>query len=309
MKIIKKLILPFLCILVFLGGCYLYMGKRYLDNQIYTKRYKLSEEYNITLKELRNEKNNLKEALELAKEEHEELADRGSTMILISNENKEIVEEVEKLLNSYRYKGVIAINDDFSPESNIEGSLNMEDFDNLIEKGYELSLVVNGFSDIISLYNKYQNLGLDIKAFYFPNNDINSSQIRDIKSLNMDFIINYSTDDYDSLIPIEIIGSYEKNASKTYENKIKKSNIIALVIGNNNESEQYSYDNVNTMLKVVKNYVRKGMTEVVNFTEAKVRYDEYQEELYATIESDSVAKIEELENKLEYLKNQLNKYQ
>ncbi|MDO5440233.1 MAG: hypothetical protein Q4F12_01705 [Erysipelotrichaceae bacterium] len=305
MKKFKKLILPIICILLFLGACYLYLCKKNLDNQIYARKYKLSEEYNSILKDLRNEKNNLKEALELVKEEKEELTGRGSTMVLISNEDKEIVDEVEKLLDKYKYKGVIAINDEYFPSDNIEGALNKEDIEHLLEKDYELALVVNGFSDVVSLYNKYQNDGLDIKAFYFPNNDINSTQIRDIKSLGMDFIINYSTDEYDTLVPIVTIGSYEKNASKLYENNVNESNIIALVIGNSNESEQYSYDNVDTMLKVVKNYIKKDMTDIANFTDAKVRYDEYQEELYSAIESDSLEKIENLENRLEELKKQL----
>lgn len=305
MKNFKKFTLPVICIALFLISYLIYSNKQKTEKAYNDKMAKISQEYNEVLKDLRNERLNLNKALESTKGEHEELSGKGSTIILISNKNKEIVNEVEQMLDSYGYKGIIAINTNYSPEDNIEGCLNFDDINRLTEKGYELAVIADGFSDVIAIYKKYQKLGLDIKAFYFPNNDMNSTQAREIKSLDVDFIINQSTNEYGEIIPIVTIGSYEKDATNTYITNVVKSEIIALIIGEDDEQERYYQDNVETMLKVIKNYVNDELTEVVNFTGAKKRYEEYRNMLYSFLENGSIERINELEIRFEELKKQL----
>lgn len=303
---IKRLILPLLCILILVGSFYVYYKKRTFDNVQKQERVRLSEEYNSILKDIRDEKDKIAEEIEIAKEENN-IVGRGSTIIMITDTNHEVVDEVEVLLKKYKYKGVIAIDDEYSPELNIEGYLNKDEIDNFVEKGYELVLTVNFLSNVTEMYNSYLEKGYEIKGFYYPNNDMTNSQLKEIKSLGVEHIITYLSEfQDDDVISVYSIGSNDVNVSKTYESNVDKSIITALTIGNTRKSDEYSYDNVVSMLNLIKRYVKNEMTMVTNLTESKERYEAYQQEIYNYIDAERFVTIENLEKKLKDLELRLN---
>lgn len=294
----NKFILPVICILLFLAGCFVYQQKRKIDDAKKLERIEVAEQYNKVLKELRNEKNELTKSIEELKNETV-LNDKGSTIILLADTNKEVVEAVEKKLDDYKYVGVISIDDYYDPDLNMEGYLNHEDIVRLVNKGYELVLTLTSSSDVISLYNKYTEKGYEIKGFYFPNSDITESQKLNIKSLGIENIITYlSTVNSDNFVPIMSIGSYDTDSQEIYEKTVSESLISALSIGILRDSDRYVEKNITNMLKLINEYEINNKTKVVNISNANSRYKEYLEELKNSNQSENLEKIEELESKL-----------
>lgn len=304
----NKLTLPILCIVIVLFTTLFYVKNKEKEDLEYQERLETAEKYNNTLKELRKQKDSLTTEIENLKKELV-LSGKGSTIVLITDTNKEMVNSVCKILDEYNYIGVIAIDDYYDP-GNQENTEYMDenDINNIIDKGYEIVLCVNNNSDILGLYDKYSNKGYKIKGFYYPNSDITSPHLDKIKQLDIDFVITYldSIND-DKVISIMSIGSYDKNAKKLYETSINESIISALSIGSIRENEVFIDSNVRSMLETIKTYEKADQTSLTNLEGAKNRYISYQKELEESINQEKLDKINKLESELKEIENKIIK--
>lgn len=267
---------------------------------------KQAQEYNENIKLLKQQKAQLEEQLSLEKDKLI-IENMGSSIVLLADTNENHLNDTIPTLNSYGYVGVIAIDDNISPLDNIDGYLNIDDINELVQKGYELVLTIDCNSNIKDLYNKYKEY-FDIKGFYCPKKDITNSQIKDIKQIGLNTVITYDGVMLDEdIFSITSIGSYDKNAKAIFDDGLKISQISAFSIGYSNSNEMYLKSNVDSMLERMNKAQTANKTLVTNITGAKLRYQEYLDTLELLEYKQITNNINDLENRIENINKQIIK--
>ena len=304
----KSFLLPLLTILIVLSCIAAYIYKTNFDVRKQAEMQQISQEYNSVLKQLRTEKQQLSDDIEVLKKEAI-VEDMGSTIILITDTNSKCLEDIVPKLDDCGFHGVIAIDDEYSPIDEVEGYLNKEDLDYLVSKGYELVLSANSNTNVIDLYNKYIDAGYDIKGYYFPNADINQNQLTNIKELGIETILLYGEEyNDDETLIIKTVGSFYQNVKTDFENSVTTSKTLAISVGHSRSIEMYDDENIKAMLKVIKGYTDTNSNVITNLTEAKQRYDAYLDYLIGSSQEEKIKKIEELEIELSNIEEKLATY-
>lgn len=304
-----KRTIPVILTILIVVGCFIgYRYKKDIEKEHEAGLLKMSEEYNKLLKELRQQKEELNKDIETLKQETT-VRGMGSTIVLLTDTNIKCLDDVVPMLDEYNYHGVIAIDDNHSPLDNLSDYLNIDDINNLVNKGYEVVLTVNNTSDVVALNNKYTNAGLTVCGFYYPNDDATLNQINSIKNMNIDVVITYLDNvDNTDIISILSIGSIDQNSKNAFESSIENSSIMAFGVGYERISEKYNHENLESMLKVMNASVLENETNIVNISEAKQRYNAYLDYLVGSSQDEKYQKIAELEKQLKETEERLAQY-
>lgn len=296
-----------LLILITIAGIagYYWFVKR-IDNINTGNQYNIDAiEYNTKFKELKKQKEDLNNQIEELKQSLV-IENMGSSIVLISDTDSRCLDDTVRLLDEYGYSAVIAIDDTYSPFDNIEGYLNEDDINNLVDLGYEVVLTINNQSNIRELYDLYSQ-SFDIKGYYCPSKDITNSQLKAIKeTCNVVIAYDGTVEDKD-IFSISSIGSYDTNSKNIFENSTLDSEIIAFSVGYNKSYDKFIESNVIAMLDRMKQAENNERLKVTNISGALDRYNDYLEvrnlDKYTQIDS----QIEDLYKQIDEIDNQLYK--
>lgn len=271
MRIRYKLL--FVVLILAMAFMFVEYKKQETQNQ---KVEELAEKYNDILKKAREEKVTLENELSVLKSNYY-LENMGSTIVLLSDTKVDNLDSAIKKLDENNYHGVIALNINYLPDDNIEGYMNRDDINSLLEKGYEV--VINAESDDVNrLYNSFIDKGYDIKGFYFSNMSVSKAILRQVKEINSDLVCigqydeNVKSDD----MLIYSYGSKQNGVKSSYSDSFKTSKTIALTVGYENDKELYTDSNFDAMMKLIKGYEKDNSTKLCNISEAIDRFLEYQ---------------------------------
>lgn len=296
MKLRYKLLIVVLIIVALVFG-YRFERSQQAKKQ---KIEELAEQYNDVLKKAREEKKTLEGELSLL-EEDLYIGNMGSTIILLSDTKSDCLNDTVNKLNSNGYKGVIALDPNYMPDDNIEGYLNRDDINSLLDKGYEVVAKVNN-DNIKKIYDLFIDKGYDIKGFYFGDTTINNTSLNTVRSISEDLVTigKYDSKVKNNSLLIYSYGSRSNNVKTNYSEAIDHSRIIALVVGYGSDSIEYSESNINAMIKLIKSYESNNATKLCNIEETKIRYEEYLEALNEE-RSETVNRISEINDRLDVL--------
>ena len=294
-----KRILGILIILGLIGAGAYYFYSEYRNGLIEdSKQAKEYEKLNKQMRALRKERETLNRELN---DLYDELyvGNMGSTVILLTDTHNACLDDAVAMMEKYNYKGVVVLDYQHLPEDNKKGYLTREQIDSLVENGYELVIKAEN-EDLSVTYDKFAQLGYDIKGFYFDGIVVTSLMVEEIYSLDPEMVVigNYldSVGITDTLL-IHHYGSRSGNVKDNYASCIDKSEVVALTVGYDNSINRYEEDNFESMLKTIQDYVYKDSTAVCTITEAKVRNKEYVEQL-AEIDTDKYTRVNEIKERI-----------
>lgn len=304
MKKFKKFI--FIIVIIIIAVVAGFLIKRYANivndrNQLYID----SETYNKGLRELRKEQEALNEELN---DLNEELytGGLGSTIFVISDTHESNLEDAIETLKWYGYKGVIVLSSRILPEDNHKGYLTREQVDELVEDGYELVIKATN-EELEKTYERFAELGYDIKGFYFEDTAVNTLMVEQIKNIDENLVIigNYleGVGVTDSLL-IHYYGSRQSNVKSYYEDSIDKSEVVALTVGHDKSVSKFEETNFLNMMNTVRKYVVSDQTEVCTISEARERHQIYLDEL-SEIEPEMYSRVEEIKKRLEEISQEI----
>lgn len=299
----KLFVLIILLIIAGIAGYYWFFKR--IDNINTGNEYrKEAEIYNSNLKELKQKESELKTQIDKL-ESSLVIDSKGSTLILITDTNSKCLNDMVGLLDSNNLKGVVAIDDNYSPLDYIDGYLNNEDIYNLIYKGYEAVLTIDSNSDIKQIYDKYSYY-YDIKGFYFVDVELNSSQLEDIKQLDDVCVITYNNkiDDQD-IVCFTSVGSYSTISKSTFEASLKDSSTVAYRVGYGATIDKYNQSNCESMLDNMISAQNNNQTKICNISEAIDRYDQLQDLKNSEDYIEKLNSLSELNQELEKIQNQI----
>lgn len=265
----------------------------------------VAQEVNDKIRVLREKKKALQDELEQAKQDLV-VPNMGTTILLISDTNEECLTDIVSKLDKYNYAGVIAIDNNYSPIDNIDGYLNVDDINGLVDKGYEVVIKVNGNDDVAKLYELYSEY-FDIVGFYYPGASITRAQVDYYKQIGINNIIIYNGQlDDNSIFSITGIGSYDVNARQYFDEGNTKSLTMAFSVGYTLESDKYTESNFDAMLEKMDIAKQDGKTDIGNITFASNRYEQYQNYLDSDEYKTKLAKVDEIQSQINDINNQLN---
>ena len=296
-----------IAILLIILGIFGYM---YYEHSIQLKETNsqnsnVAQEVNDKIRVLHDKKKALQEELEQAKQDLV-VPNMGTTILLISDTNKECLTDIVSKLDKYNYVGVIAIDNNYSPIDNIDGYLNVDDINGLVDKGYEVVIKVNGNDDVAKLYELYSEY-FDIVGFYYPGASITRAQVDYYKQIGVNNIIIYNGQlDDNSIFSITGIGSYDVNARQYFNEGNTKSQTMAFSVGYTLESDKYTESNFDAMLEKMDIAKQDGKTDIGNITFASNRYEQYQNYLESDEYKAKLAKVDEIQSQINDINNQLN---
>lgn len=299
----KLFVLIILLIIAGIAGYYWFFKR--IDNINTGNEYrKEAEIYNSNLKELKQKESELKTQIDKL-ESSLVIDSKGSTLILITDTNSKCLNDMVGLLDSNNLKGVVAIDDNYSPLDYIDGYLNNEDIYNLIYKGYEVVLTIDSNSDIKQIYDKYSYY-YDIKGFYFVDVELNSSQLEDIKQLDDVCVITYNNkiDDQD-IVCFTSVGSYSTISKSTFEASLKDSSTVAYRVGYGATIDKYNQSNCESMLDNMISAQNNNQTKICNISEAIDRYSQLQDLKNSEDYIEKLNSLSELNQELEKIQNQI----
>lgn len=231
-------------ILLIIFGIFGYM---YYEHSIQLKETNsqnsnVAQEVNDKIRVLHDKKKALQDELEQAKQDLA-ITNMGTTIILITDTNKQCLIDIVPKLDEYGYVGVIAIDDNYSPVDNIDGYLNVDDINNLVDKGYEVVIKINNEENIqkaYELYNKY----FDIHGFFYSGSNITRAQVDYYKQIDINNIIIYNGQlDDNSIFSITGIGSYNTKAKQFFEERNLSSQTTAFCVGYTLDFDRYTESN------------------------------------------------------------------
>ena len=296
-----------IAILLIILGIFGYM---YYEHSIQLKETNsqnsnVAQEVNDKIRVLHDKKKALQDELEQAKQ-NLVVPNMGTTILLISDTNKECLTDIVSKLDKYNYVGVIAIDNNYSPIDNIDGYLNVDDINGLVDKGYEVVIKVNGNDDVAKLYELYSEY-FDIVGFYYPGASITRAQVDYYKQIGVNNIIIYNGQlDDNSIFSITGIGSYDVNARQYFNEGNTKSQTMAFSVGYALESDKYTESNFDAMLEKMDIAKQDGKTDIGNITFASNRYEQYQNYLESDEYKAKLAKVDEIQSQINDINNQLN---
>lgn len=299
----KLFVLIILLIIAGIAGYYWFF-KRIENINTGNEYRKEAEIYNSNLKDLKQKESELKTQIDKL-ESSLVIDSKGSTLILITDTNSKCLNDMVGLLDSNNLKGVIAIDDDYSPLDYIDGYLNKEDINNLINKGYEVVLTIDSNSDIKQIYDKYSYY-YDIKGFYFVDVELTKTQLEDIKQLDDVCVITYNNkiDDQDIVCFISV-GSYSTISKSTFETSLKDSSTVAYRIGYGATIDKYNQSNCESMLDNMISAQNNNQTKICNISEAIDRYGQLQDLKNSEDYIEKLNSLSELNQELEKIQNQI----
>lgn len=289
-----------------LAGGFVFYSLYYVDNgEIdYTD---VSDEYNDKLRELKVEKEKLQ--AELAQyEDTYSIPNMGSVIFMLSDIDKEHLNDAIPQLDANGFHGVIALSASNMPDSDNYNNLSRSQVFELVDKGYEVVIRLEEDEDVNEVYSKFIEEGYVVRGFYLPYETIAINTINEIKDIGgMVVIGNFGNYEDEDIMLIEKYGNKYSNVKNKFFDSIKESNTIAISIGyGEDETEEYEYINFTTMLNIINPYVDDGSTDVCNITDARRRYDAYLEK-QNSMESTDREKVKELKKQIEEIDEQMIK--
>ena len=265
----------------------------------------VATEVNEKIRVLREQKQALQQQLDDAKQDLV-VPNMGTTIILISETNKQCLTDIVPTLDEYNYVGVIAIDNKYSPLDNIDGYLNINDIDNLVKKGYEIVLKVNVDDNVQELYELYSKY-FDVIGFYYPGAGITRAQVDYYKQIGINNVIIYGGEIQDnSIFSISAFGSYDNNARNNFDEGNKQSKTMAFTVGYSLDWDKYTEANFTAMIDKMDQAKQNNLTEIGNITKAVERYEVYQNYLQSDEYKQKQAKVSDIQTQIEEINNQLN---
>lgn len=268
----------------------------------------VAKQENERIKNLREQKKVLQDKLEIAKQDLV-VPNMGTTILLISDTNKECLNDIVSKIDEYNYAGIIAIDNNYSPIDNIEGYLNINDINSLVDKGYEVVLKVSGSDDVAKLYELYSKY-FNIMGFYYPSANITKSQVEYYKQINIKNIIIHDTELNDEeIFSIPSIGSYESNARTAFDEANAKSKTMAFTVGYSVDGDKYTDANFSSMLERMNKSKNEGSTDIGNITKSLDRYEEYKEYLNSDEYKQIQSVVDDIQSQIDDIDIQINSKQ
>lgn len=297
-----KKILAILVVLI-LGG-FVYYSINFVDNgEIdYTD---VRDEYNEKLRELKIQKEALQQ--ELAQyEEDFSIPNMGSVVFLLTDIDRNHLEEAIPQLEANGYIGVIAISSSNMPSNDGSKNMTRSQIDDLVNRGYEVVIRLEGGEDVNETYSKFIEDGYVVRGFYLPGDRISLGTIDAIKKIGgMAMIGDFGDYEDDDELIINSYGNWYSNVKNKFFDSIKESNTIAITVGyGDNTDENYDYVNFTTMMNIINPYVDDSNTDVCNITDARRRHNAYLNQL-DTIASGDRDKVKELKKQISDIDEQM----
>lgn len=282
-KLLKVIVVILLCI--GFSGCAFNQDKNY-------------DEYNKRLKELRKEK----EALEKEYSDLKQLladSKNSSTIVLLADSSKNHLNDSIRIVDAYQKNAVLALEKMHDPRNNEDNYLNDIEVRGLLDKGYDLALKANKYSDIKDLVEYFSDY--EFKAVYFPESDYTDKQIEDIKELNIGIVISYSNNiEDDDIIVINSIGALDEQSKSSYKSIIASKMNAAMNVGYSNGKELFDGKNFENMIKTIKKDENDGLTIFTDLDGVIKNSEETVEE-----NSDILERMEEIQIELEVVSKEL----
>lgn len=265
----------------------------------------VATEVNEKIRVLHDKKKALQDELEQAKQDLA-ITNMGTTIILITDTNKQCLIDIVPKLDEYGYVGVIAIDDNYSPVDKIDGYLNVDDINNLVDKGYEVVIKINDEENIQKAYELYSKY-FDIHGFFYSGSNITRAQVDYYKQIGINNIIIYNGQlDDNSIFSITGIGSYNTKAKQFFEERNLSSQTTAFCVGYTLDSDRYTESNFVAMLEKMDLAKQDGKTDIGNITFASNRYEQYQNYLESDEYKAKLAKVDEIKSQIDDINTQLN---
>lgn len=304
MKVIRKYIIYIILIILIIIGLSLFNSyNNIVDDR--NELYEQSQQYNEELRNLRKEQEALNEELN---DLYEELytGGLGSTIFILSDTHESCLDDAVTLLDKYGYKGVIALSYRYLPEDNRKGYLTRSQIDDLVESGYELVIKATN-EELEKTYERFNELGYDIKGFYFEDIAVNSLMVEQIHNIDENLVVigNYldGVGVTDTLL-INYYGVRQQNVKTYYEQSVDRSEVVALTVGYDKSVSRYEESNFANMLRFVRDYVRVDETEVCNISGAIERDSIYLEKL-SQVEPEKYGRLTEIRDRLSEISQEI----
>lgn len=303
----RRTLLLSLCLIpILIALCFYFWGMHRVEEAEVRKE---ADEYAEQVRPLRLEQARLKREIRDTEDAIRVVGKNlGSVMILCTEADARLEENIYSLLLNYNYVGVIALSDASFPGQ--EGCISLTDLNHILGKGWEICLSVDQTTNLSSLYQRTVSAGLPApRAIYCPDGVCTPAQQEVAKKLGITVLISHEKDAA-SQAPdfwcVAASGSNEATSQTRLSRAAKESEAIALTVGYQRSRDMYEIENYSEMLRVVAiEYTTTGTLRVTGVNEAIERHEE-RELALATSAQELYRQKEELEAQLAVVEQQIN---
>ena len=265
----------------------------------------VSDTYAEKMRPLWNEKRRIER--ELAALENEQVKEEAlsvSVLLLCTEPDARIMDDMMKKTDNYGYPALVCV----SPERFFgdEGCLTVAEMSELVGRGWEICVTVNGETDIPALYRRVLDAGLPTPvAVYYPNGGYDRQESELLLSMGINKAIVYGTDDYhfQSMWQSFAYGSMEKDSQTVFWNKIQAGESVVLTVGYTDGREMYNDSNLSGLLDSVDSLMSDGLLFVRNLSDAYLCYQEY---LYSGGSASFESRRTDLQERLNEIEDELD---
>lgn len=270
------LILIFVFVLV-IGGILLMLNRFKTNKDTQTK-----QTYNEESAALQAQKQELEsEIAQLEGEISDAASNHGSAVLLYTEPNARLLDNVVPMMNDYGYHGSIAISDRYFPGN--DGCLSVAQVNDLIDDGWDLCLSVSSDTDVAALYNRITDVGLPAPvALYCPDEACSKTQAKAALKLGINYAFEHHKKTENQVQDMEYFsasGSNESTSSSALSSAVKKSSCIAMTVGWHRDRELYEINNYSAMLSVTAQYASAGRLALTSTSAAIERFHMHEKDI------------------------------
>ncbi len=307
MKRKKSSFLPIVLTAIFLfvvvvGGIMLLVNRYRTNKDTATKQV-----YNEESSALQAQKHEIEsEIAQLENEISDAFSNHGSAVLLYTEPNARILDNIVPMMKDYGYHGSIAISDRYFPGD--EGCLSVNEVMDLTNDGWDLCLSVSADTDVSALYNRITATGLPAPvALYCPDDACSQAQAKAAQKLGITSVFEHHKKTENQIADMEYFaanGSNESTSSSALSSAVKKSNCIAMTVGWRRDREMYEINNYSAMLSVTSQYAASGRLALTGAAAAVERFHMHEEDIEKA-ESERTKEKEDLEARLADIEEQI----
>lgn len=262
----------------------------------------ISKEYEEIMRPLWNEKARLEQEITEQERMAAEEAPPSPVILLCTEPNKRILDDVCPIADQYGYPSGIVISEDAFPGD--EDCLTMGDVVHLLDQGWDLCIGIDADTDLAALCQRVADAGLPTPtAVYYPSGDVTGEQEEQIQALGIHAVICYGVKltkrNTEGLWHSMAYGSNESNAKSVFQGMVHNAMPLVLTVGYSSSREQFSAENYSNMLKTVSSYERTGDLEVLSIRDASEAYLRSQNGAFSELETDMQRHLRELKEELD----------
>ena len=230
----------------------------------------------------------------------------SSTMIIVTDPDERVMDDIVPTLDEKGYKGVLCVNEKGFPGK--DGMMSVEDAKSLVDKGWEIAIKADENTNLYDMYFRVKNAGLGyVQAVYLPEAGVSDYIKNESADLLIPMIIQHRSNDSngdDSHVYVGTVGATEQQNKKTFEDAVTFSEPLGITFGYSEDRDIFTENKLQNIILSIDAENNAGTTKVCNIKETISRLDERD----SKIESGEVKKIDQrqvLENKISEIEKQI----